>query len=291
MKCFLHIGTEKTATTTIQRFFDINRDVLLNQNFIYTSKAGEVNNWALAVAAYNEDRRDDVTKRYGLHTNYDLQAFQEKTIKDLKKEIDVMVKKRGVPNKEATVVFSSEHIQSRLTKVEEIERLKEIICSFGISDISVIVYLRRPADIASSLYSTTIKAGKILASPPSAKHPYWNNVCHHQNTIRKFVSVFGESAVIPRLFDRKEFKNGDILDDIKYIIGIPKDSLYRIPDEANPSLSLLGVRLLKNLNVTIPVFIENKPNPIRANLVQYMEKYFSNSRYIMPSHLSISRIE
>ena len=279
MKCFLHIGTEKTATTTIQKFFDINRDNLLSKGFIYTKTAGSTNNRALPVAAYDQCRRDDFTKQLCINSDHELLAFQQKTIQSLRREIKAFRKD------DSTIIFSSEHIQSRLTSIEEIERLREIICDLGIADISVVVYLRRPADIANSLYSTAIKAGKHLEASPLPKQRYWNNVCNHKNTIENFSSVFGDSAIIPRLFDKDEFTNGSIIDDILNVIGIPNDHLYEIPNKANESLSLTGIDLLRHLNKTIPRFIGNRPNPVRANLVGYIEKHFSDGKYVMPSYL------
>jgi hypothetical protein len=280
MKCFLHIGTEKTATTTIQNFFDINRDILLEQGFIYTKTAGRTNNRALSVAAYNPSRRDDFTKDKGINSDSDLLIFQQNTIQDLEKEL------MEISNKDATVIFSSEHFQSRLTNLEEIERLRNILQNLGFTDISLIVYLRRPSDIANSLYSTAIRSGACLEAPPSPKHPYWNNVCNHKNTIEKFSLVFGSNAIIPRLFDKKELINGSVIEDILNVIGIPNNQSYNIPNNANEGLSIMGVRLLIHLNKVIPLYIDNSPNPLRNNLGSYVQKHFSSGiKYIMPNNL------
>ncbi|MDD2464766.1 MAG: hypothetical protein PHI97_12290 [Desulfobulbus sp.] len=281
MKCFLHIGTEKTATTTLQNFFDINRNRLLKKGFIYTKAAGNSNNRQLPVAAYDLHRRDDFTKGIGLDTEDKLASFQRKTIDSLTEEIELI--KKGNP-KTTTIIFSSEHIQSRLTNIKELERLKYILLNFGINDISVIVYLRRPAEIANSLYSTAIKAGSCEDTPPLPMNPYWNNVCNHRQTIEKFGSIFGKAAIIPRLFDKNHFVNGSVIDDVLNVIGIPNDN-YVIPNNANGSLSLTGVNILRRLNKTVPVWVGNKPNQVRANLVSYIQKHLSENKYIMPGNL------
>lgn len=281
MKCYLHIGTEKTATTTIQNFFDVNRIKLLEKGFIYTKNAGRTNHRRLPVAAYNLHRRDDFTKRNGLDTNAELELFQKKVIAKLKDEIEsIQIDYRNAKS----IVFSSEHIQSRLTEIEEIERLKQILIHLGVVDICVVVYLRRPSDIANSLYSTALKAGAFLEAPPPPSHPYWNNVCNHKKTIQKFSSVFGESAIVPRLFDKNEFFNNTVIDDILHVIGVPKSS-YDIPNNANESLSMDGIKILRHLNKAVPVWIDDKPNITRANLVSYIEKHFSDSKYVMPNNL------
>jgi len=134
MKCYLHIGTEKTGTTTIQNFFDLNRIILLEKGYIYTKNAGRTNHTLLAVAAYNLHRRDEFTRLYGLDTNAELKLFQKNVIASLKDEIEsIQIDYRNAKS----IVFSSEHIQSRLTEIEEIERLKQILIHLGIVDICV----------------------------------------------------------------------------------------------------------------------------------------------------------
>lgn len=281
MNCFLHIGTEKTATTTIQKFLDINRYKLIEKGFFYTKTAGMTNNQALSVAAYNLSRRDDFTKRHGLNSDDELLIFQKQIIRNLTKEITKFKKN----NFGSTIIFSSEHIQSRLTDVKELEKLREIIYNLGVTNITVVVYLRRPADIANSLYSTSLKSGNYEDEPLSPQNSYWNNVCNHKNTIKKFSYIFGKSAIVPRLFDKNELINGSIIDDFLNVIGTSIDNQYYIPDNLNKGLSATGINLLKRLNKTIPMWVDNKPNPIRQNLVLYIEKHFSDSTYVMPRFL------
>lgn len=281
MKCFLHIGTEKTATTTIQRFFNANREKILEKGFIFTKNAGETDHRFLPVIAYDRHKRDDLTEGAGVDTDDELETFQRKTISSLSKEIETTQKK--YKNAEV-IVFSSEHIQSRLIEIREIERLKAVLHDLGISDINVIVYLRRPAEIACSLYSTLIKNGAIYEIPPLPNIPYWNNICNHKKTIEKFGTVFGKSSIIPRLFDKYSFVNGSIIDDILSVVGIPNDN-YEIPSNANESLSQTGVEILRRLNKTIPMWTGNKQNELRANLNSYIEKHFSDGKYIMPASM------
>lgn len=280
MKCFLHIGTEKTATTTIQAFFHANRLKLLEKGFIYTKSAGIGNNQALAVAAYDIQKRDLYTRRRGIDSDGKMLAFQQKVIDNLKQEI------HEASTKANTIIFSSEHIQSRLTRISEISRLKAILCDLGVTEATIIIYLRRPADIANSLFSTAIKCGDdSLEQPPPPEHPYYANVCHHKNTLIKFSSVFGRSAMVPKIFEKNEFVNHSIIDDINTAIGIPGNTEYFIPANRNESLSPLGVKLLQRLNKDIPALAENQPNPLRANLVAYFSRYFSDSKYVMPRSL------
>jgi len=281
MKCILHIGGKKTATTTLQTFFSLNRIKLLENGFIYTSSTGDINNQALSVAAYNLHRRDDFTLRMGLNSDRKLKRFQNQTILNLKKEITTHL----TQNPNLSLLFSSEHLQSRLIKTEEISRLKDILTSLGVNNISVIVYLRRPAEIANSLYSTQIKLGMTHTLPSSPSDPYLFNLCNHRNTLQRFRSVFGSSAVHPRLFDKDAFIGRSIINDFLNLIGIRPDQSFTLPKIENESLSSTGVNLLRRVNQSVPMWINEKPNPKRANLASYFEKHLSDRKYMMPAQL------
>jgi len=281
MKCILHIGTEKTGTTTIQEFLYLNRKILKKHGYLYTKSAGSKNNFALAVAAYNTDRQDDLTQNCGIFNEKSLEAFQKSTINALKQELKHA---DGVH----TVIFSSEHIQSRLRTDDELSRLKNILNDLGIDQISIIVYLRAPGEIANSLYSTTIKCGHIIPNPPGPDDEYLRNLCDHRNTLLRYCKSFGKEAVIPRIYSKEEFINGSIIDDFLEITAhsIPRDE-YLIPSSQNESLTVIALEILRRINREIPLFQKNlRPNPIRANIETYFSKYLNNGeRYGMPIEL------
>jgi len=277
MKCILHIGTEKTATTTLQSFLHLNRDKLAKKGFLFTKSAGLTNNFKLPVSSYNIDKRDDLTNICNIFTNEDLINFQKKIITDLKKEI--------AENKQPNIIFSSEHIQSRLTSQQEITRLKSILEKIGLYDISVVIYLRNPTEIATSLFSNCIINGHSIDLPPSPKDSYFNRICNHKNTLLKFEKVFGREHLIPKIFDRSEFKNGSIIEDFLDVLGMPLYGDFEIPNNQNTSLSPIGLELLRRINRQIPLFIDNRTNPLRGNIIAYFQKHFNNSKYVMPKYL------
>lgn len=280
MKCFLHIGTEKTATKTLQQFLCSNRDKLSRLGFAYTESAGSPNNLYLSLLAYNLSRRDDLTRRNRIYTDQDFAVFQENLKARLKNELEE--KSRNNENK---VIFSSEHMQSRLGDIEQLQRFKKILNDFGLRDISVIVYLRNPVEIASSLFSTRVKSGSLEEYPSLPTTHHYATVCNHQKTLERFGSVFGESALVPRIFHKSELKNGSIIDDFMEVVGIPDADDYLIPDNLNESLSATGIEILRRLNKLIPTAIEHRQNPLRSNLIAYIENHLSSPKYIMPYDL------
>jgi len=168
-----------------------------------------------------------------------------------------------------------------------VTRLKSVLNQLGFHEIFIIVYLRRPAEIAASLYSTAIKCGHQIDRTPPPNNKYFRNVCDHRATIIRFRDVFGDKSIIPRLYDRKEFKEGCILTDFMGCLGLSKAmNRFQIPISKNPSLSPLGIEILRRVNRKIPYLTEDgRPNPIRGELVKYFESSFQNSSYTIPADL------
>lgn len=281
MECYLHIGTEKTATTSIQNFLDLNRVELWQKDFLFTKSLGKSNNRKLPVLAYNPNRRDDFTRMLGISSDFELLRYQKKTILELKDEI----RSWHTRNQNLKIVFSSEHLQSRLTTIKEIQRLKRVLFSVGIKNIKIVIYLRNPAEIANSLYSTAIKYGSLEECPPPPSNHYYENICNHGKTLEQFESVFGEGTIRPRIFHKNEFRNGSIIDDFMNCMELPLDESYEIPPNVNEGLSIIGLNILRRINKTIPLFIDGKRNLVRANIVSFFEKSYSKDKYIMPEHI------
>ncbi|MCK4664385.1 MAG: hypothetical protein KAT68_16060 [Bacteroidales bacterium] len=277
MKCYLHIGTEKTATTTLKHFLHRNRDKLSQSGYGYTKSVGKIINLKLPIAAYDLNRRDAFTKGKQIYTNTALFKYQQAVITKLKKEINGI----SQPN----IIFSSEQIQSRLTSLSEIKRLKEILINLGFDEIAVIIYLWDPSEIANSFYSTSVKSGSTEASPQNLKGPYFRNICNHKNTLENFGSVFGKIAIIPRICDKDEFKNVSIIEDFIDVIGAPWFDDYIIPNNLNDSISATGLEILRRFNQKVPVFIDAKINPLRQNIVHYFDLHYGKDKYMMPIQL------
>ena len=281
MKCILHIGTQKTGTTSLQEFLNLNRLTLAEQGYLFTQSTGLRNNRSLSVAAYNTDRRDDFTRRHRIYSDKDLIAYQTATIKDLSKEIKSA---KGMH----TVIFSSEHIQSRLKTDEELSRLKDILNRLGLEQISVLVYLRAPAEIASSLYSTIVIYGSTLSMPPDPENEHWRNICDHRRTIKRFGRIFGSETIIPRIYSKKDLVGGSTVNDFVQAIGLPSlGASYTTPKQKNESMTMMSLEILHRINQEIPTFRDDQTlNPLRRNIAQYVSKYLNyGDKYRMPIDL------
>lgn len=281
MKCILHIGTEKTGTSSLQEFLHQNRKILAAHGYLYTKSVGLRNNQSLSIAAYNTDRRDNFTRSRGIYDDRDLIAYQNAKINALRVELKHA---KGMH----TVIFSSEQIQSRLRTDDEISRLKNILNGLGFDQISIVVYLRAPEEIANSLYSTVVKVGSTNANPPGPGSKYWHNLCDHRKTLMRFRNIFGLEAIVPRIYSKAELVNGSIIDDFIETVGLPYSmNEYVIPKPQNESMTVLGVEILRRINLEIPMFLDGqKPNPLRGDIESYVLEHLNDgARYAMPMDL------
>lgn len=277
MKCYLHIGTEKTATTTLQNFLHLNRGLLSSFGITYTKSMGLTNNWMLPVAAYDLDRRDNFTEENCLASNEALENYQHGIICELADELQRV--------SQPVVVFSSEHIHSRLTNIDEIQRLKDILVSFGVEEFSVVLYLRNPAELVNSLYSTAVKYGSAVGCPPPPENEYYQHICNHKNSIKNFVAVFGPEALKPRIFEDRELKNGSIIEDFLRLIGAPWTEEYLLPDNSNEGMSALGLALLNRFNKQVSGRVNTNHEIVRDDIIKFFETNFIGDKYSMPRKL------
>jgi len=276
----LHIGTEKTGTTSIQEFLRINAGPYLGKGVVVPTYLGHSNHSLLPVIAYGDDRHDDLSLAYGLNDPQARTARREQTIQ--------LLQESAAQHPDHTFVISSEHLQSRLTGAEEIDRLHHLLAPI-FSSIQIVLYIRKPIDTAISSLSTGIKCGKTATRIPPPSDPYIEILCLHRQTVERWAASFGIGTIRVRIFSRQHFVDGDLLKDFALISGIPFDQDLTMPPRTNEKLGFDGLRFLGAINDQIPYIADDRFNPLRANLVTLFETYFCESPEYVPSEEEINR--
>lgn len=277
MHCYLHIGTEKTGTTLIQEFLLLNAEKLESRGLGYLKSAGYPDNKWIVVSAYDLQHRDRWTANKKVNTDEEMASLQRSLAAEMQAELN---------SKEVSaLIISSEHIQARLTTYSEVMRLKTILESLGVNSFSVLLYIREPAQAAASLYSTSIKTGSKKDCPHLPQAPNYNRICNHKATIELFSSVFGEESLKIRLFEPSFLLNRSVLDDFLALLGLANSEDFLQPKNANKGLSKLGLELLRRINERIPNLDERPRLALRRKILAYLDKYFSDEKYRMPTEL------
>jgi hypothetical protein len=268
MKAVLHIGAEKTGTTALQAFLTDNRRLLPAEGYAYLESAGLPYNRKLATYCFNEDRSDDHHQVLGIVEPEKRKAWAEQFRQDLDAEI------RSLSSGVHTVIISSEHFHSRLLHHEEIQRLKDVLSPY-FESFSVVCYLRRQDQMATSLYSTALKCGHSFPSilpGVSDKDHYYNA----EILLEKWASVFGAETLHPRVFDRAEMIEGDLLKDFLHTAGVSLTlDNKQLPGRQNESLEPVAQQFLHAINPQVPMLLDGHFNPLREKLTRHLEANFS----------------
>jgi hypothetical protein len=276
-KCFLHIGTEKTGTTTIQNFLAKNRDALLSQGIIYPSAPGEQNHMALAAFCLEDSKIDDVRIVCGIRRPQALPRFRKKLLDDLDTEL-------GAADA-SCIVFSNEHLSSRLKTAAEIQRVREM-CDRYAGRTKVIVYLRNQVDFLISSYGTTIMSGGTREFPfPLGEGQL--RLLDYSQMLEPWCEIFGRENIIVRRFELEDFPKGDLLLDFAAQILLDTDGL-EWPPRLNEALDVRGLVFLREFNKHVPRIVDGHLNPLRGQIVLALRELKQGQKFAVSPEIAAS---
>jgi len=264
MEIIVHIGTEKTGTTTLQQLLHDNRNRLAESGFHFLKSPGLYNSRDLVAYCKRDYLFDDYFKGKRIETPEEKAVFREDFLNRFMAEIDAL------PINARAAVVSSEHFHSRLIHDDEVEALRTLL-SRRFDKVRIVTYLRKQVDTAVSLYSTALISGHSIelldfveAECDPAK-PYYN----YYDYLKRWERAFGRDSMIVRIFEPAAFRNGNLIDDFLSLIdpallaSIDTNVVSR-----NESINHLGQCLLKSLNRHIPRYEERSSgiNPRNVEL-------------------------
>ncbi|MBN1638300.1 MAG: hypothetical protein JW866_05000 [Ignavibacteriales bacterium] len=243
-KLYIHIGTYKTGTTTIQQGLALNERELMNHGYVYAS-----------TARTSGDNFNHHNLVHFLHNN---KLFKE--TKGTWEELIFEIKNKEYEN----FIISSEIFCSM--KKEEIEKIRDILPA----EIRVIIvcYLRRQDLILQSVWSQLTKnnMNKMDFKPWLKAVNYKTEFTDYFLFLKKWEDVFYQENIKVRVLERDQLEDGNLFKDFLSVCGIKFefDKLNPIPllNESPSHKTLHAIRLFK------------KYYPKKLNLKQL--RYFSN---------------
>ena len=262
----LHIGTEKTGTTTLQTMFADNRETLSKGGVLYPRIPGAVNHAGAALYALDLEDRPDLRSAIGLQTAADVASYRDTFIETLSRE----ARSSGCHY----ILISNEHLSSRLTQQTQIERLVQGLRQVA-SNIRVIVYLRPQYELATSWFSTSIKSGNTEPfSPPLADGNYFYN---YDKLLRNWEAAVSQANITVRLFAKNDFLGSNLIDDFFFALGVSRPDRLTIPSDKNRSLDAETLEFLRLANKHVPWFVGGEQNAYRPALLQAIEAMSGSS--------------
>lgn len=276
MKVILHIGTEKTGTSSIQDFLHQKRSQLAEQGFYYLHMLDRCDYRDFPAYCMNFGRSDEYFKRAFVRTKHEREAFNQQFLNQFHQVC------RHIPSHIHTVIISSEHFASRLKFNEELERLNALLLEY-FEQVEVVCYLRNQADKIKSSYSTKIKTGATITFIEHLEKAAKSKFNYYDNLLELWEREFGKENIRLRLFDQKSFYDNQLLRD--FIHEINPDLLAYLDtnvETKNESLSSIGVLLARWVNILIPVFNPKKGvNKLNRVLVKGIGRCVAGSKIRM----------
>ena len=269
-KIFIHIGTEKTGTSSIQKNLNLNREELIKKRYYIPTSPGLENHRKLSAYSLSKDKFDDFHMFNHISTLEEKEEFEKKFIIEFQKEITNKL------NDYDYLILSSEHFHSRLRSEEELYKLKNSLAVID-AEIKIIIYLRPQIDVAISHYSTSLKNGgtetleEFIVTNCSLENYYYN----YEEILALWAKVFGKENIIARLYDKNELFNNDLIDDFMNILNL-YGLINKKTNNVNSSMNAIGQKLYRELNKELPFFTEyeienNNHRQLNKKIVELFE--------------------
>lgn len=273
---YIHIGLEKTGTTTLQEFFYLNKENLAKDNIHFMSSPGARNHTDLVAYAYDKTLGDLIVQK-NLHTPVAKQAFRENFLARFDNEIN-KTKKSG-----AHLLVSSEHLSSRVFSKDEIRKLLSLFTENDYQP-KIIVYLRRQDQYLLSTYSTWLKSG---ATADLNVKSYKRKRYDYLSLLEMWSEVVGDEHLVVKIFERAKMHGNDLIQDFLKILEIKDSSAYIDPPaDLNKSLDKSKLLFLKSINNLVPEVLDGHKNPMRGEMVKALEQMENTSKLSLDPGLS-----
>lgn len=262
---YIHIGTPKTGTTSLQHFCTENAKLFEEQGYCYPIFPHKFkyinimrNGFFLSYKGYDENKNRnqmEEAKFFRQGMDFILDNFQ--------KFDNIILSDEAIWN----VVFKG-------GKTDLWERLKKEADEHDYV-IKVVVYLRRQDSLATSWWNQKIKIGKRVYSKDS-----WENFVKDPTKFEleyydslKFIEKFVEKEnIIVRRFGRQYFKNGSIFEDFIDAVGMRYSSHFVI-SEGQRNVSLVGnTHEIKRILNTIPDLRDQDNKFFRSIVIDMSEQ-------------------
>jgi hypothetical protein len=268
MECILHIGTEKTGTSSLQACFYQNRDLLARQGIELLQSAGRDNARKLACFAMSDHLIDEYLKSNKISSIDQKISFNKTLAKAVSKELS-----RLSPCTK-TLLISSEHFHSRCIQIEDLIRLRALLSPF-VKSFKVIVYLRNQLDLARSLFSTALKSGYVLdgvddyiVETCQASKAYYN----YSALLERWSEVFGVEALMVRPYHRTLLYKQCVMQDFfKTALADLRLDNFKWPEPLNTEISYFGQQLLNVCNQLVSSSKNKETMFLRKKIIRKLD--------------------
>jgi hypothetical protein len=243
---YLHIGSTKTGTTTLQEFLATNRALLASLGYLYPRSLGAKRHNRLSLFAQ--------TDRYRENTPFWNRKMQGVTITEFRERCRAQWLNEVERSALDKMILSDEALLSMPR--EAIARLRALLHDVG-GRIHLICYLRRQDDHVVSLYQQEVKSrgetrtlGQWLAESDRRKYDY-------AQRLAMWHRCMDPHSISVRPFERCELVGGSLLTDFLDCVGIDRpEADFAAVTRRNETLDAEAVELIRLLNIHRARYVE-----------------------------------
>ena len=248
----------------------VGRDVLAAKGVLYPRLPGARNHAGLPFFVAGEGDRPPNPRLMGV-TGAEVASYKSTFLAKLRAEIE--------QSHCDMVVFSSEHLSSRLRKPESVAAL--IAAMKGLAEeVRVIAYLRPQYELYPSSYSTTIKSGGTQPVRP-LRGP-GQHFLNYEKMLALWDGPAGLDNMRVRRFGKAYFKDGDLITDFFSVLGMEVPDGVRSERVLNTALDAYTLEFLRLANEVLPRTAADGGEHARVPLIKALEKMSLKNSQIIP---------
>ncbi len=239
----VHIGLNKTGSTTLQRWLQVNRAALRERGVWFDDlpphggpELSTAMGWSIFAASENPLWQPGP---------WQAQAYRIDDRADLDARVATFLDRveASLPQADGLYVTSSEHIGTALRKPEQIARLHGWFAA-RFETVRYVVYIRDQADWVASAYVQAIRSGAAMGLDDFIAKQGRND---YHALARLWWETAGPDALIVRRLDPAALVQGDLIADFAAQLGVSPDGLQR-PERQNESMTAFRLRLTRRVS-------------------------------------------
>lgn len=244
-RVILHIGTEKTATKSLQQFFYMNHREFEKAGVWYPCS-------------------EELDYCYG-NGHFPLPASLFEACPEFippEKHFDpdtlfARLKRDIQSREEPTTLLSAEHFSSRCSQADHVRQIGKHLQGL---EVRIIVYVRPQHELLVSAYSTYLKnGGRERLNRLATAHCLKPGLIYfdYLQMMQHWGDVFGQDKITVRVFQKDRMKNRNIFDDVLSVLGMARTASLQMPGRLNPSISNEAAEFIHLANRHFPVLKED----------------------------------
>lgn len=228
MRTLVHFGMPKTGTTTLQRTFALNAELLRSKGVYYPTglQSSSANHRIVAFCVMDPGS-------YPRH----MREFQAPEVSEtLFRELDDTIHAELARQRPAVLLLSSETLFVKIKKHKS-KKYYDWLHGFG-GTVDLVAYLRSPVSAYLAACQQKLRASSRIK--PVKPHPY-------RRVIQSYGQVFLGHSIALFPFERNKLSNGDIVEDfcVRHLGDCAIDGARLVrADDSNTSLSAEAMALV-----------------------------------------------